>query len=306
MDDWQQAEPVRHPGGLTLFSGSTFVLTDGAGELHEEPHGFFVADRRVLSRLTLTVDGHALEVLRASRTDENAAQVLRRSTGAGEEMHALLLCTELEVRPGELLLRLLVRNGAAVPREIDWSLRAAADFADIFAVKEARAPHVRHRPPALVGHHRLVIEGEHGLRTELLLREGSVAERGDGVTEHLVIPRHTTVERLLTVQAYSQQGRLGEPVMSHVRPLRRPQVSTRSTELSAALTRGLEDLDALRVQGRTTGASTLAAGAPWFMTLFGRDSLLSAIMAASYDQRLGLDVLRSLAGRQGKIGRAHV
>ncbi len=301
MDDWQQTEPVRHRGGLTLFSGSTFVLTDGAGELHEEPHGFFVADRRVLSRLMLFVEGHSLEVLRSTRTDENAAQVLRRSTGAGEEMHALLVCTELEVRSGELLLRLLVRNGAAEPREIDWSMRAAADFADIFAVKEARAPHVRHRLPELVGHHRLVIEGEHGLSTDLLLREGSVVAREDGVTEHLVIPRHTTVERLITVQAHSPQGRLGEPVSSHVRPLRRPQVSTRSTALSDALTRGLDDLDALRVQDRTTGSPTLAAGAPWFMTLFGRDSMISAIMAASYDQRLGLDVLRSLAARQGKV-----
>lgn len=192
MDDWQQAEPVRHQGGLTLFSGSTFVLTDGAGELHEEPHGFFVADRRVLSRLMLGVEGHALEVLRCTRTDENAAQVLRRSTGAGEEMHALLFCTELEVRPGELLVRLLIRNGAAVPREVDWTLRAAADFADIFAVKEARAPHLHHRSPELRGHHRLVIEGEHGLRTELSFREGSLLARENGVTEHLVIPRHTT------------------------------------------------------------------------------------------------------------------
>ena len=301
MDDWQQAEPVRHQGGLTLFSGSTFVLTDGAGELHEEPHGFFVADRRVLSRLLITVEGHALEVLRSTRSDENEAQVLRRSTGAGEETHALLLCTEIEVRPGELLLRVLIRNGAAVPREVDWTLRAAADFADIFAVKEARAPKVLHRAPELVGHHRLVIHGDDGLRTDLTFREGSVVARENGVTEHLVIPRHTTVERLVTVEAHSPQGRLGEPLASHVRPLRRPQVSTRSTELSDALTRGLEDLDALRVHDRATGSATLAAGAPWFMTLFGRDSLISAIMAASFDQRLGLDVLRSLAGRQGKV-----
>ncbi|HET7900562.1 MAG TPA: glycogen debranching N-terminal domain-containing protein [Candidatus Nanopelagicales bacterium] len=300
MDDWQQAEPVRHQGGLTLFSGSTFVLTDGAGELHEEPHGFFVADRRVLSRLTLGVERHALEVLRSTRSDENEAQVLRRSTGAGEEMHALLFCTEIEVRPGELLLRILIRNGAAEPRDIDWTLRAAADFADIFAVKEARAPHVHHESAKLVGHHQLVIEGDGGLRTELTFREGSVVELEHGVSEHLVIPRHTTVERLVTVEAFSSQGRLGEPMTSHVRPLRRPQVSTRSTELSDALARGLEDLDALRVQDRLTGSATLAAGAPWFMTLFGRDSLISAIMAASYDQRLGLDVLRSLAGRQGR------
>ena len=37
------------------------------------------------------------------------------------------------------------------------------------------------------------------------------------------------------------------------------------------------------------------------MTLFGRDSLMSAIMAAAWDQQLGLDVLTSLAARQGRV-----
>jgi glycogen debranching enzyme len=70
--------------------------------------------------------------------------------------------------------------------------------------------------------------------------------------------------------------------------------------LTDALHHGVDDLDALRVHDDVTGGTTLAAGAPWFMTLFGRDSLLSALMVSAWDQQLGLDVLTSLAARQGR------
>ena len=43
----------------------------------------------------------------------------------------------------------------------------------------------------------------------------------------------------------------------------------------------------------------LAAGAPWFMTVFGRDSLLTAWMALLVDPDLALGVLQTLARFQG-------
>ncbi|HEY6740301.1 MAG TPA: amylo-alpha-1,6-glucosidase, partial [Actinopolymorphaceae bacterium] len=45
--------------------------------------------------------------------------------------------------------------------------------------------------------------------------------------------------------------------------------------------------------------TVVAAGAPWFMTLFGRDSLLTAWMALPVDPSLALSTLRALADRQG-------
>ena len=43
----------------------------------------------------------------------------------------------------------------------------------------------------------------------------------------------------------------------------------------------------------------VAAGAPWSMTLFGRDSLLTAWMALLVDPDLALGVLETLARFQG-------
>lgn len=60
------------------------------------------------------------------------------------------------------------------------------------------------------------------------------------------------------------------------------------------------DLDSLRMTGvGEPGRVVLAAGAPWFMALFGRDSLLASYMALAADRTLALGVLRTLAEHQG-------
>ena len=45
--------------------------------------------------------------------------------------------------------------------------------------------------------------------------------------------------------------------------------------------------------------AVVAAGAPWFMALFGRDSLLTALMSLPLDPTLALGTLRTLADLQG-------
>ncbi|MFL6121713.1 amylo-alpha-1,6-glucosidase, partial [Actinophytocola sp.] len=49
------------------------------------------------------------------------------------------------------------------------------------------------------------------------------------------------------------------------------------------------------------GRPFVAAGAPWFMTLFGRDSLLTAWMALPLDVGLAVGTLRTLAAAQGRV-----
>jgi glycogen debranching enzyme len=45
----------------------------------------------------------------------------------------------------------------------------------------------------------------------------------------------------------------------------------------------------------------VAAGAPWFMTLFGRDSLRASKMASAVDPSFALGILQTLADRQGSV-----
>ena len=60
------------------------------------------------------------------------------------------------------------------------------------------------------------------------------------------------------------------------------------------------DLAALRMTDRDdTGHPFYAAGAPWFLTLFGRDSLLAARLSLSWSHEVALGTLKALAARQG-------
>ena len=64
----------------------------------------------------------------------------------------------------------------------------------------------------------------------------------------------------------------------------------------------LADLAGLRIVDRAhPDRVVIAAGAPWFMTLFGRDSLLTAWMTLPFDATLAVGVLHALAELQGTV-----
>jgi glycogen debranching enzyme len=56
---------------------------------------------------------------------------------------------------------------------------------------------------------------------------------------------------------------------------------------------GMEDPDG-------NGDLSVAAGLPWFLALFGRDAILTTLMALPFDRELAAGVLRTLARHQGR------
>src|SRR5438309_6706627 len=80
-----------------------------------------------------------------------------------------------------------------------------------------------------------------------------------------------------------------------------PAVETDFTPLQWVVRRSAEDLGALRIfDPDYPERAVMAAGAPWFMTLFGRDSLITSWMALIVDPDLALGTLQTLARFQGK------
>src|SRR6202042_1659717 len=123
-------------------------------------------------------------------------------------------------------------------------------------------------------------------------------------------------ERTLTVEAVAVNDGValklrhprGRPV-DLTRPAKRlrkwrqrgPQVRTEDRNLAAVLSRSVEDLGALRIfDPDHPNWPVVAAGAPWFMALFGRDSLLTAWMLLPWDAGLAAGTLQTLATWQGK------
>ncbi len=64
------------------------------------------------------------------------------------------------------------------------------------------------------------------------------------------------------------------------------------------LARSFEDLRMLATRER--GETFFAAGVPWFVCLFGRDSLVTALQTLAYDARVAADTLLLLAKYQGR------
>jgi glycogen debranching enzyme len=81
-----------------------------------------------------------------------------------------------------------------------------------------------------------------------------------------------------------------------------PIVAPRSADprINSLLQRSVSDLNSLRLAHSSHPHDTfLAAGAPWFFTMFGRDSIIAARMLLPINTVIAAGTLRALAGRQG-------
>ena len=312
------AEPVRIGSGgdaITLVEGATFCLSDRWGDiLAGRPHGLFFRDARVLSRWELRVDGQPAEPLSVQTPEAFAAQfILRRAPRPGRADSTLLVVRDRLVADGlreTVWLHNLDHQESTV---VSLELHADADFADLFSVKEGRAP--------LVSAEMTVMNGE------LLLHERadqvrglSVSASGDPVvvpgsfTWRVVVPpdqrwqTEIVVAPTLANQKVRTRFRRGGQVESST-PARKMKawrdtatyVESDHRVLTAVLRQTERDLGALLIHDDTgRGRSFVAAGAPWFMTLFGRDSLLTAWMALPLDVALSVGTLQQLAAVQGR------
>jgi glycogen debranching enzyme len=80
-----------------------------------------------------------------------------------------------------------------------------------------------------------------------------------------------------------------------------PRIETEHDAFAELLDASTQDLAALRLfDPEYPDRTVVAAGAPWFMTLFGRDSLLTSWMAMLVDPDLALGTLQTLAHHQGE------
>jgi glycogen debranching enzyme len=79
-----------------------------------------------------------------------------------------------------------------------------------------------------------------------------------------------------------------------------PRIESDSDSLKATYRRSLVDLAALRFSPPIAGNRSLpAAGLPWFMTMFGRDSIFTSLQALPFTPELAATTLRALGEWQG-------
>ncbi|MBK0331624.1 amylo-alpha-1,6-glucosidase [Brachybacterium sp. MASK1Z-5] len=283
-------------GAQGVYLGDTRVVSDLTCEVEERPENED-DELPALSPLSTEVRGAQEVVFRwlvtAPELPGDPLVILERTrTASGRGIRETLRLRNDDDRPRTLPLRLgLVTDGATMSQVKDPRLMLA---------QEPERPGVRVTDSAA--------RWSIGERGEAVLRASTgtspIVPEADGpvVTWRCVLaaPARGTAEASWDLELADPDV----PFEVAERRLPLPAVEQGADpERRAArdlLARSLADLDALRLQVPGDPArSFAAAGAPWFFTLFGRDSLIAASLALPVDTTLAEGTLRTLASMQG-------
>ncbi len=305
---------------VSALEGDTFVVSDGRGDIAispEEAQGLFQGDTRFLSRWVLTVNGQLPNPLSTDDMHYFSSQFfLVPGTGTIYVDSPMSIVRQRAVGGG-FHEDLRVRNHTHKPLDLDVRIEAAADFADLFQVKDAafdRKGKFYHR----IEPNRLVL----GYRRERFVREtwitssapAEIDEKGFRFRVHLEPHGEWSTSLDVSAAVDGREGIKTKPKYTDAHDIptpnigmsleswmtNAPQLRSSWPDLERVYERALVDLAALRFFSRfAPGEALPAAGLPWFMTLFGRDSLITSFQALPFVPELAASTLQVLGLRQG-------
>ena len=282
----------------------------------EREHGCFSEDTRFVSRWVLRVDAAPLQLL---GLDQDAHYAVRffLAPGVSPDVAAPYSVMRLRLVDHVWMEEVTVTNHRHTVCDLTMTVEVDADFADLFEVKDGVVA------AREIGFHHddrtLVLAYEHGSfqrsivvaasRPATITREGfayalrlAPGERWSTTftaTPHAAQPGATFARR---------EVRAGLDELSRLKAAeldawlaRAPVLETHDAALARTYRASLSDLGALRLHPKLAELATLpAAGLPWFMALFGRDSLIASYQALPYLPGLAATTLRALAARQAR------
>ena len=315
-----ETSPTLDQGGLvTTLEGSTFCMSGRTGDVDRDPQGLFYLDARLASRLALRIDGRPLEPLSvATELPYHATFVLRETGHSRRAPEDLLVVRRRWVGQG-MREDVELRNHGAATITARVEVEAAADFADLFVVKGSRGGPTAPTPGRLTqswgdGALRFGFARGGDLREVVITSDPPSEAYQDRLCWDVTVPPRGTWRTTLTVSAVIDgvpvplSHPADQPVERSATALRRALWRTRITRvrtgdenLAEVLEQSLEDLGALiMTDPEFPDVPVVAAGAPWYMALFGRDALLTAWSALPVYPDLALGVLETLARLQGR------
>ncbi|MCT7356188.1 aminotransferase [Streptomyces sp. 15-116A] len=311
---------------LLVRDGTFAALTSGGavtGRRGTSPDGLFRCDARHLSRWQLTVDGAEPAVLVPAADGAVPAVSVLMPRGTRDEPAAYTVFREQAVTAGVLVEHLRLVSNRPVEVTARLELLADADFADQFELRADGRTYDKgdgrrstsELPDGVEFTYR---RGEDWSATTTV--RGTPAPEAVRTTPEgtvlawtVTLPPQGDAEVRLRAEARTPGGPAVSQVASPAEAAREltsdigkftlPAITEGTDEaLARACAQGLADLALLRVPATGPGGEALrvpGAGIPWFLTLFGRDSLLTSLFALPYRPELAEHTLLALAATQG-------
>jgi glycogen debranching enzyme len=313
---------------LTILDGGTFCVCDERGDIAADAGGFFAADTRFLSQYCLLLDGARPSVLTTRKVEYFSAAFFLRNGVTGRLPADSILVRRDRFVGADMHEHLVVSNLAATPIAFDLDLVLAADFADILTVKAHAHEHgaidpppplpPARRPIALGPRRTVLVDPDGSLATEIVTScDGVLA--GGRLRFPLALAAHVDWELRIDIRPLLAPATDGVPRAPRRRQfgrepakvdaaldswhLDRPRLRTSWYDLDRSVDRSVADLASLRLQApdAAAGGRLPAAGMPWFMTVFGRDTAITCLQTMLLGPDLATAALESLAGLQSVV-----
>jgi glycogen debranching enzyme len=312
--DGRGAEDAAEPtilagtGTLTLIDGLTFAISNASGDIGDGLDGLIADDTRHLSHLAVRIEGAPVRPLGAALLTAGSARF--RGFVAPERGYPdapLEVDRRRRVAAGGLDDELVLHWWAESPCQVSVLVDVDADFADIFEIRGLETGPATTTPVRV----QLTSDGirfaddETGLTTVVRFSPAPESQDG-GVARWAPRLRRGEPWRLrVTVETGNASASVaGRRDVHPAVGCGRKHVEVRSDppDLARACRRSLADLDALGLpDGLDANRRLVAAGIPWFVALFGRDSVIAGHQARAFLPGQMIDTLAALAARQGRV-----
>ena len=308
---------------LAIKEGETFLYSDTEGNLDERPGyglGLYYQDTRFLSRFKMRISGRDPILLSSSAERAYMSYIDVTNPDLYEDDELVVPQQTLNIRrmraiAGRVYERIRIKNYNSFPVALDVDLEFGADFSDIFEVRGLARDVSGHYDPPRVEDRAAEFsylgldEIRRTTRIEFAHRPQRLEVRGDLVEASFRVHLAAHETKLVSMTMETRVGEAALPTKEFdaaVHELRRSyedwergctQIRTDNELFDQLLTRGLRDLRALYT--KMDGDGIIAAGIPWFVAPFGRDTLITSHQLLMVNPQPARESLRILAAKQG-------
>ncbi|WP_224089152.1 glycogen debranching N-terminal domain-containing protein [Nostoc sp. MS1] len=310
-----------NPGLITINDGSSFLVTASDGSIDDnQAQGFFVRDTRLISYYEISLNRYRLVLLASSNLNHHSALYQftnpQLPTVKGDLPSGSLFITIRRDIVGGMHEDIDITNYHSEPVELQLMLAIRSDFADIFEVR-AKKIIIRGNTETVwkdgilsTKYHsgsfvRGIVTEPACSTSEAIYGNGRLMFNVDlspGKTWHTCI--NFTVlangdvlkaQQTCAVSHATEAGKVRDEFLNQATKLRSP-----NAEISGFYQQALIDMAALRIRVEDNGHHFWmpAAGIPWFMAVFGRDSVITSLQTMAVYHEFARGTLIRLAQLQ--------